>query len=94
MSKIEPSDGEIYQQVSARAIPQEKAEEIMDKMNAAIINADPVSKIEAGCFSELLYRVEEAVTKTHGYNNYYAFEYLSVCDFIEHHFSAKMEGKS
>ena len=41
--------------------------------------------IETGCFFDSLEKFREAVTKTHGDSNY-AFEYLGICNFIEHHF--------
>ena len=44
--------------------------------------------IKAGCFFNSLEKFRVAVTKTHAGTNY-EFEYLSICNFIEHHFNTQ-----
>ena len=44
--------------------------------------------IKTGCFFDTLSKFREVVVKTHGDNNF-AFEYLGICNFIEHYFTVR-----
>lgn len=46
--------------------------------------------IKTGCFYGSLETFRNAVTKTHADNNF-GFEYIGICNFIEHHFAAQVE---